>query len=160
MIFIWLPKRYLAKALQSSALQGEATCSLSCIQITIVLFIGSLIYRVWPNGWWLDGATSILLGHLFAWEGVKMVRWARDPNFDGGCCSSCHIPAHVANIPIELENGQGYKDICGCCSEKEACSQTDKCQCPSDTEVSRNLKNHQNQSSYIKSVLSSFFPHL
>ncbi|GJJ10199.1 hypothetical protein Clacol_004425 [Clathrus columnatus] len=104
MIFIWLPKRYLARQLNSSTMQGEATCSLSCIQITIVLFIGSLIYRVWRGGWWIDGATSIILGILFGWEGVKMVRWARDPEFDGGCCSSCRVPE------IGIEEGKKGKE--------------------------------------------------
>ncbi|KAJ8514584.1 hypothetical protein ONZ45_g7890 [Pleurotus djamor] len=42
-ILIWLPKTYLARTLDSSALQGKAQCSLSCIQMTIVLFSGSLI---------------------------------------------------------------------------------------------------------------------
>lgn len=126
MILIWLPKRYLARALNSSTMQGEATCSLSCIQITIVLFVGSLIFRVWRGGWWLDGATSILLGFLFGWEGVKMVRWARNPDFDGGCCGSCRAPV----LPIsELEEGERYRDICSCCESKEECSKADQCVC-------------------------------
>lgn len=66
MIAIWLPKRYLARALNSSTMQGEATCSLSCIQITLVLFAGSLIYKLWRGGWWVDSATSMILGVLFA----------------------------------------------------------------------------------------------
>lgn len=51
MIFIWLPKRYLAGMLNSSAMQGEATCSLSCIQITIVLRIAHFP----PLAWWVVG---------------------------------------------------------------------------------------------------------
>ncbi|GLB37856.1 putative cation efflux family protein [Lyophyllum shimeji] len=74
MILIWLPKRYLAKALDSSVMRGEAICSLSCIQLTLVLFIGSLVFKVWKGGWWVDSATAIALGLFFAWDGVKMVR--------------------------------------------------------------------------------------
>lgn len=125
MIFIWLPKRYLARALDSSAMKGEAACSRACILITGVLFIGSLIYRLWSNGWWVDSATSLVLGLLFGRDGVEMLQWARDPDFNGGCCGSC------ANTKIEhdAELGEQYRDICSCCSEKEECKNADSCQC-------------------------------
>jgi hypothetical protein len=76
MVAIWLPKQYFAHALnRNSAMAGEATCSLSCIQITIILFVGSLIFRLWTKGWWVDGATALILGTWFSWEGYyKMVR--------------------------------------------------------------------------------------
>lgn len=126
MILIWLPKRYLAKALDSSTMRGEATCSLSCIQITCVLFVGSLLFRLWRDGWWVDGATSIVLSILFAWEGIKMVRWASSPDFTGGCCQSCRI-----EIPTSggAELGEVHKDICKCCSEKKGCRDSDECMC-------------------------------
>lgn len=123
MIAIWLPKRYLARALDSSAMRGEATCSLSCIQITIVLFVGSLIYRLWKGGWWVNGATSIILGLLFGWEGVKMIRWATDPQFSGGCCGGCK--------PVTLDAGQAelgkQSDTRRCCTEKDDCKQPRSC---------------------------------
>ncbi|KDR84363.1 hypothetical protein GALMADRAFT_220132 [Galerina marginata CBS 339.88] len=90
MVLIWLPKRYLATALDSSTMRGEATCSLSCIQLTCVLFAGSLIFRLWHGGWWVDGATSMVLSILFGWEGFKMVRWASSSEFTGGCCEEDH----------------------------------------------------------------------
>jgi len=118
MIFLWLPKRYLAKALNSTAMQGEATCSLSCIQITIALFLGSLVYRLWHDGWWVDAATSMVLGLLFAWEAYKILVWVHDPAFDGGCCRTC---APKPEAP--------YEDLCGCCSEKEECQSAGHCLC-------------------------------
>jgi len=125
MVLIWLPKRYLARALDSSAMKGEATCSLSCIQITIVLFIGSLIFRLWKGGWWVDAATAIVLGLLFGWEGVKMVMWARDPTFSGGCCKDCKpLP-----VDARMELGEQYRDICECCLEKKECRESDGCKC-------------------------------
>ncbi|KAF8521565.1 hypothetical protein BU17DRAFT_16058, partial [Hysterangium stoloniferum] len=93
MVLIWLPKRYLAQALNSSAMKGEATCSLSCIQMTVVLFIGALVHRLWKGGWWIDSATSLVLGTLFAWEGYKMIKWVRNPDFNGDCCGSCAVTA-------------------------------------------------------------------
>lgn len=123
MIFIWLPKRYLARALDSSAMKGEATCSLSCIQITVVLFIGSLIHRVWKNGWWADSATSLVLGVLFGWEGFKLIQWVRDPDFDGGCCKECEPAGEVEEL------GERYRDLCQCCIEKSACKDGGECKC-------------------------------
>ena len=123
MVAIWLPKRYLARALNSSAMAGEATCSLSCIQITIVLFVGSLIFRLWKNGWWVDSATSLILGALFGWEGYKMIKWVRDPNFDGGCCKECLPPGNAAEL------GESYRDLCKCCIEKIECKTAGECKC-------------------------------
>jgi hypothetical protein len=138
MILIWLPKRYLAKALDSSVMQGEALCSLSCIQLTAVLLLGSLVFKVWKGGWWVDGATSIVLGLLFGWEGIKMIKWARNKNFSGGCCS-----AHCAATPgtADAELGDVERDICTCCQEKQECRESDDCKCsvtPCETDESQN----------------------
>ncbi|KAG6331118.1 hypothetical protein ID866_7972 [Astraeus odoratus] len=90
MFFFWVPKRYLARALNSSTMHGEALCTLSCIQFSGVLLIGSLVYRVWQHGWWVDSATAIIIALLFGWEGIKMVRWAQHKDFSGGCCAHGH----------------------------------------------------------------------
>ena len=51
MVTIWFPKRYIACALNRNRaiMAGEVACSLSCIQIIIILFVGSLIFRLWTN---------------------------------------------------------------------------------------------------------------
>lgn len=86
MFLFWVPKRYLAKSLNSSTMNGEALCTLSCMQFSGALLIGSLIYRVWRGGWWVDSATAIVIAVLFGWEGSKMIRWASNDNFNGNCC--------------------------------------------------------------------------
>lgn len=134
MILIWLPKRYLARMLNSSVMQGEATCSLSCIQITIVLFVGSLVFRLWRGGWWVDSATSLLLGILFGWEGVKMIRWVLNPAFDGGCCDHCHKNV-VEDQAGAAELGEQYRDLCECCLEKNECRESDECKCTETSSV-------------------------
>lgn len=136
MILIWLPKRYLAKALDSSVMQGEALCSLSCIQLTAVLLLGSIVSKVWKGGWWVDAATSIVLGLLFGWEGAKMIKWSRDEKFSGGCC-----PAHCndASETADAELGEVKRDICECCREKDECRESDECKCsmiPFDVDAS------------------------
>ena len=89
MIAIRLPKVYLYKQLDSSAMKAEADCSLSCIALTFVLLGGSIIYRVWKGGWQVDSAVVLVFGLYFAKQGVEMIRWARHPEFNGGCCSTC-----------------------------------------------------------------------
>jgi len=154
MVLIWLPKRYLAKALDSSTMRGEATCSLSCIQITFVLFVGSLLIRVWRGGWWVDGATSIVLSILFAWEGFKMVRWASSAEFNGGCCESCRIDIPTIATGDE-ELGEVYRDICKCCSEKEACRDSDECKCSPDS-ASHEINVFEEVDIHTKYMLSNF----
>ncbi|KAK1232345.1 hypothetical protein PQX77_004509 [Marasmius sp. AFHP31] len=125
MILVWLPKGYLARKLNSSAMQGETQCSLSCIQMTIVLFVGALVYKLWKGGWWVDSATSLILGLLFGWEGWKMWRWARSPDFDGGCCGAHHshekdVEATAGTVTAERSD-EKKKDSCECSSQCDSC---------------------------------------
>ncbi|KAF7335024.1 Integral membrane [Mycena venus] len=68
MFLLWYSKRYFARAINSSIMAGEVTCSLSRLQITAVHLVGALVYRLWEGGWWVDSATSIGLASLFARE--------------------------------------------------------------------------------------------
>ena len=131
MILIYLPKRYLARALNSSTMAGEAVCSLSCIQITLVLFVGSLVFRLWQGGWWVDSATSIVLGLLFAREAYKMLSWVRNPDFNGGCCDACAVNSSLKDPKLELE--ERYRDLCECCFEKDECRDSETCKCESSS---------------------------
>jgi predicted Co/Zn/Cd cation transporter (cation efflux family) len=89
MILIWAPKPWLAKTLNSSAMRGEAKCSLACIAMTSALLVGTLIGTAWKNGWWIDSATTIALGVFFAKDGVEMTRWGLSKDFTGSCCPTC-----------------------------------------------------------------------
>jgi len=71
----------------------------------------------------VDSATSLILGVLFGWEGYKMIKWVRDPNFDGGCCKEC-LPSGNAE-----ELGESYRDLCDCCTEKTECKTAGECKC-------------------------------
>lgn len=94
MIIIWAPKPWLAKSLDSSAMHGEAKCSLACICITSVLLAGTLIYKYWKGGWWVDSATAMVLGLFFLRESWNMVHWGMSKSFSGGCCKSCGPTEH------------------------------------------------------------------
>jgi divalent metal cation (Fe/Co/Zn/Cd) transporter len=85
MVFLWRAKLNTATALDSAALRGDAACSLACVQLSIVLFAGSLLFLVSPGLWWVDATAAILLALLILREGLLTVRAARDPQFTGGC---------------------------------------------------------------------------
>lgn len=131
MIMIWLPKRYLAAALDSSTMRGEAVCSLSCVQLTSVLFVGSLVFRVWRGGWWIDGATALVLSVLFGWDGYKMVRWARSGQFTGGCCEDCRPKPEKSKSSGDVELGIPATDskggCCDDCGPKPAMKEPEEC---------------------------------
>ena len=88
MVFLWRGKLAAAKALDSRALEGDAACSLACIQLSSILLIGSLVFALIPRLWWVDGAAALLLSGLIAKEGWSMLWAAGREDFSGGC--GCH----------------------------------------------------------------------
>lgn len=102
MIAIWAPKPWLAKSLDSSAMRGEAKCSLACISMTAALLTGTVINRAWSGGWWVDSATTLVLSLFFAKDAVEMVRWGLSKDFSGSCCRTC-APADQGPVqPIAM----------------------------------------------------------
>ncbi|CAG8564561.1 5145_t:CDS:1 [Diversispora eburnea] len=101
-IFLWLGKCYLAFNLDSATLAAEAQCSLACLEITSVIFLGSSLYVVWSEGWWQDSTATLFIGLLFigllfAKDGVKMILNANSINFDCGCNPKVHAEACYHN---------------------------------------------------------------
>jgi hypothetical protein len=113
MIFIWLRKPWIAAELNSSVMRGEAACSLACIYLTVVLFVGSLVYKLWHAGWWINSAVAIMLGCFFLHEGWQMIAWARNKNFDGGCCKKCTAPPAIASIVNKTVVSDKCEGDCG-----------------------------------------------
>ncbi|CAF3330718.1 unnamed protein product [Rotaria socialis] len=174
MLFVWLPKPWIATELNSSVMHGEASCSLACIYLTIVLFVGSLIYKLWHGGWWIDSAVAILLGFFFLRQGWNMISWARDKEFNGGCCKACSAPSSTicyANKTATSNNCNGdCSQTCSvpsatvCCANKtttsddcnDDCSQTSSI--PSATVCCANkttTSNNCNDGCHKKSATSS-----
>jgi hypothetical protein len=85
MVFLWRAKRAAARALDSATLEADAACSLACIQLSTVLFAGSLLFLITPALWWVDAAAALALAALIGREGLAMVRAARSAAFTGGC---------------------------------------------------------------------------
>ena len=85
MVFLWRAKLRAARALDSANVAADAACSRACIQLSAVLFLGSLLYLVVPALWWADATAALILALLIAREGYGMVRAARSECFTGGC---------------------------------------------------------------------------
>lgn len=83
--FLWKSKTRAAAALDSVALRSDAACTFACIQLSLVLFGGSLLFLLGRSFWWVDGGAAILLGLLILKEGLENIRAARSPEFTGGC---------------------------------------------------------------------------
>ena len=85
MVFLWRAKLRVARALDSATVEADAACSRACIQLSVVLFVGSLAFLLAPTFWWVDAAAALGLALLIGREGWGMVKAARDPGFTGGC---------------------------------------------------------------------------
>ena len=86
MFWLWKSKLRAGKALESPTVLSDAACSLACIQLSVVLFLGSLVYLVFPNLWWIDSVAAVLLTILIGKEGWETIGRARSEEFDGGGC--------------------------------------------------------------------------
>ncbi len=85
MYWLWGSKVRAAKAMDSRTLEGDARCSLACMKLSAVLFLGSLVYWLIPTLWWVDAAAALVLSAFIGKEGWDLARSAGRPNFTGGC---------------------------------------------------------------------------
>ncbi len=85
MLYLWRAKTHVADALDSASLKSDAACSLACIQLSMVLFAGSLLFALRSSLWWMDGAAAALLSLLILKESWEGIRAARSSDFTGGC---------------------------------------------------------------------------
>jgi divalent metal cation (Fe/Co/Zn/Cd) transporter len=86
MAWLWRAKVRAARALDSRTITADAACSRACMQLSVVLLAGSLLYAVAPALWWADAVAAVVLGVLVGREGVESWREARRDDFSGGCC--------------------------------------------------------------------------
>ncbi len=89
MFFLWRSKRDIARKLDSATVMKDADCSLACIKLSVVLFVGSLLFMLVPALWWADAVAALVLACLIGQEGRETILAARQPDFSGGCgCSN------------------------------------------------------------------------
>ncbi|MFT7521181.1 MAG: divalent metal cation (Fe/Co/Zn/Cd) transporter, partial [Kiritimatiellia bacterium] len=82
---LWWTKRSVARKLDSKTLAADAACSRSCLELSVVLFAGSLLTMALPGLWWLDAVVAMALAAWIAREGVQTVRSSYREDFTGGC---------------------------------------------------------------------------
>ena len=83
--FLWRAKKAAAVALDSRTLAMDAACSLACIQLSGVLFAGSVLYVAFPALWWADGIAALVLSGFIAKEGWEGWQAVKRKDFAGGC---------------------------------------------------------------------------
>ena len=88
MFFLWWGKRSAATALDSRTLAMDADCSRACIQLSVVLLVGSLLFVAVPSMWWADAVAALVLAAMIGREGLEGWRASGRDDFAGGCgCS-------------------------------------------------------------------------
>lgn len=85
MFALWAAKRRAAEALDSKTMMMDVACSMACIHLSGVLFVGSLLFLLLPQLWWADSVAALGLAVLIGREGWQGWRAAARPEFDGGC---------------------------------------------------------------------------
>lgn len=88
MIYFWKVKGRLADILHSPALKADSNCAKSCMYLSFILLIGSFLFWLNPNFWWIDSSAAIIMGILISKEGIETFQAANAEDFDGGC--GCH----------------------------------------------------------------------
>jgi len=101
MYALYIGKKKAANIVQSATLFSDAACSLGCIHLSGVIFIGSLIFMLWywifgtDTLWFLSPCMTYFVAYSVGKEGYMIYRNAQSESFDGtvSCCTaehSCH----------------------------------------------------------------------
>lgn len=83
MLWLWKAKKGVGEKLKDPVILGDAACSLACIQLSVVLFMGSLVFWVAPGLWWADAAAALVLTYFITKEGLSFLR--ADASAGAGC---------------------------------------------------------------------------
>lgn len=90
MFWLWRSKCRAAQALDSRTLRQDAQCSLGCIQLSVTLFLGSVLYLAVPALWWVDSAAALVIAGLILREGgLGLLAAWRGTGGGCGCSHSC-----------------------------------------------------------------------
>lgn len=88
MFYLWRSKKKIARILNSATVMKDADCSLACIKLSFILFLGSFAFLVSPQLWWADSLAAMMLAILVIREGWETIQATRHEEFSGGCgCS-------------------------------------------------------------------------
>lgn len=83
---LYILKTRVGISLKSSTVEADAQCSLACVQLSLVLLVGAIIFREVSSVWWFDSATAIVIALMIGKEGVETVRASQKKDFSGAGC--------------------------------------------------------------------------
>lgn len=95
----WMMGLYVSKVtasvvLQSDMLAADASCSLACFVLSLVLFSGSLAFEIDSRLWWVDSVTAIVIALFFLHDGARaLYRASRAESADEVCCNGGTLDA-------------------------------------------------------------------
>jgi len=92
---LYIGKRKAAEIVQSATVMSDASCSLGCIHLSGVIFIGSLLFMTWQwifgtdTLWFLSPVLTYFVAYSVGKEGYQIFKNAQSEDFDGSisCCS-------------------------------------------------------------------------
>lgn len=99
---LYVGKLKAANKVQSATLMSDASCTLGCMHLSGVIFVGSLIFMAWKwkfgtdTLWFVSPCLTWFVAYSVGKEGYVIFKNARSENFDGsvscGCSGkkSCH----------------------------------------------------------------------
>ena len=82
---LYAAKKRVAQALDSASLRSDAACTRACLNLSLVLFLGSGLFLLSPKLAWAEAVAALGLALLIGREGLETWRAARSPDFSGGC---------------------------------------------------------------------------
>lgn len=86
MLWLWRAKVILAKQTGSQSLLADANCAKACMQLSVVLLIGSLLHVLVPTLWWVDSVAALVISGFIFREGWEQWSGAAHNHGEGHCC--------------------------------------------------------------------------
>jgi len=86
---MYVAKKKLGGLLHSSTVTSDATCSINCVRLSLVVVVSAIIFKADPSLWWVDSSAALVVALIIGYEGWGTVSYAMSPNFSGGC-HDCH----------------------------------------------------------------------
>jgi len=96
MFGLWWAKMNAAIILDSRTLEADAACSFGCITLSVVLFLGSVLFHATEKLWFADAVAAMIIALVIGWDGIGEMRASLRKDFDGCGCS--HKPGRAAKF--------------------------------------------------------------
>ena len=131
---LYILKTRVAISLKSATVETDAQCSLFCVQLSLVLVIGAVIFREVNSVWWFDSATAIVIALMIGKEGIETIRASQQKDFTGAGCG-CEgeddgLLMKWMRKKLKQPAQQNLDEACNTnngCEIKKSCGSTSRC---------------------------------